>query len=107
MGAIYNSLDFALSVEVETCVRDPSSFAGQVPRFSNRIKVHLFNTVYPVINSAGRRPDEFLVSCVKTVPSLQQLNTLSHTLAGIHTEVHFCSVQSFPFDCSQSCFITV
>ena len=33
MSAYYNSLEFALSVEVETYVRDPSSFASQVPRF--------------------------------------------------------------------------
>ena len=64
MSAFYNSLDFALSVEVETCVRDPSSFAGQVPRFSNRIKVHLFNTVYPVINSAGCKPEVSLLLAV-------------------------------------------
>ena len=43
MSAFYNSLDFILLLEVKTCVRDPSSFAGQVPRFSNRIKVRLFN----------------------------------------------------------------
>ena len=93
MSAFYNSLDFTVSVEVETCVRDPSSFAGQVPRFSNRTKVHLFNTVYPVINSAGCSPE---VNCIKTVPSLQQLNTLSYTLASMHTvhTVHLCSVQS-------------
>ena len=88
MSAFYNSLDFTVSVEVETCVRDPSSFAGQVPRFSNRIKVHLFNTVQ---YSAGCSPE---VRCIKTVPSPQQLNTLSHTLAGMHTEVCLCSVQS-------------
>ena len=27
MSAFYNSLDFTVSVEVETCVRDPSSFS--------------------------------------------------------------------------------
>ena len=48
MSAFYNSLDFTVSVEVETCVRDPSSFAGQVPRFPSRIKVHLFNTIFVV-----------------------------------------------------------
>ena len=64
MSAFYNSLDFTLSLEAKTCVQDPSSFAGQVPRFSNRIKVHLFNTVYPVINSAGCSPKVSLLLAV-------------------------------------------
>ena len=50
--------------EVKTCFRDPSSFAGQMPRSSNVIKLHLFNTIYPVINSVGRNPDAGLLLAV-------------------------------------------
>ena len=46
MSAFYNSMDFTLLLEVKTGFRDSSNFAGQVPRFTNRINVRLFNTVF-------------------------------------------------------------
>ena len=45
MSAFYNSLGFTLPLEIKTCVRDPSSFACQVPRFTSRIDVHVFYIV--------------------------------------------------------------
>ena len=64
MSTFFNSLDFTFLLEIKTCFRDPYSFAAQVPKFSNRIKVHLCNTVYPVINSAGCSPEVTLLSAV-------------------------------------------
>ena len=55
MSTFCNSLDFTLSLEVKTCVRDPSSFAGQVKKCQDLpagLKC-IFSMLFgPAINSA-------------------------------------------------------
>ena len=69
MSVLYNSLDFTFSLELKTCFRDLSVFAGQLQRFSNSIKVHLFNIsfVLPIDSPGCSREVSLLLAMSKTV----------------------------------------